>query len=73
MSPRDLVLAFLGRGPAARNSIIGYVMGRGVPYVDAEKQVSAAILELQRVGRIEGFGKDGWRLATSAAEMEASE
>lgn len=71
MTPRDLVLALLGRGPANRHALVGYLMGRGVPYVDAERQVGQALLELHRVGRIESFGgMDVWRLTQTAAPME---
>lgn len=70
--PAPLIVGFLGRGPASRMALIGVLMGRGTPYVDAEIAVGRALLALNKVGRVESFSGDVWRLTATAAPMEST-
>lgn len=73
MTPADLLLGFLGKGPASRMALIGCLMGRGYSYAEAEVETGQAILALTKAGRIESFTGDAFRLAATASAMERGE
>lgn len=68
--PRDLILAFLGTGPASRMALIGKLLGRGYSYAVAEIETGKALMELVKAGRVESFSGDCWRLSAGSAVME---
>lgn len=73
MTPADYVLAFLSKGPATRLALVGMLMGHGYKPEPAEQEVGQAILALTRVGKIESFARDCFRLTVNAAQMEKAD
>lgn len=71
MTPVELVLGILGNGPATELALVGRLVGRGVPYDEAVRQVKDALVVHLLAKRIEQLpGIAAYRLSSTYCEME---
>lgn len=69
VTPADIILGFLGKGPASRMAMVAVLISHGYGYDDAEAETGQAILALTKTGRIQSFQNDCFKIS-SGTPME---